>query len=442
MLRQRVPVVDPIDPQVKLLPRVPWTQDLPRLYRQRYGQDLIKHRESLFVGDSAADRKVRHQFWSLIADLVAERYFGAIERWCAEHRVASSGHSLWEEAVLHHVPLEGNGLKVLSRMQIPGLDLLNSDPEAVIHSGWLTAALPASAARLGGQRRVMTEVSDFSQKMGGAGPVDVSWMQATAAWQAAWGVTDFTLYYGVSDRSVEDYRAYCEFVGRLNAILRNASPDPQVLLYYPILDLWSEYLPVAEPLQVSSQSLQAQRLVASFQQAGRALQRHQIPFTLIDHENLQQARVDADGGLTVGGQRYRALVIPFGVDFPKPVADIVTQFLAVDGSVLRADADNSDDFPSALVDATPLAVDLEPPSPRICLGRFTREEHEVLLVVNVGASDYGGTMIAPAGNWLRLDPATGAVDTLARDESGRVSLKLNGRQTAILVNTLQSQSGH
>ena len=179
-----------------------------------------------FAGTSPEDRRVRRQFWSLVADLVADRYFGALERWCEGHRVASSGHSLWEEAVLHHVPLEGNGLKVLGRMHIPGLDMLNSDPEAVIHSGWLTAALPASAARLGGRRRVMTEVSDFSQKMGGQGPVGLAEMQATAAWQAAWDVTDFTLYYGMGDRSADDYRAYCDFVGRLNAVLKEATPHP------------------------------------------------------------------------------------------------------------------------------------------------------------------------------------------------------------------------
>ena len=52
----------------------------------------------------AADGRVRRRFWSLIADLVAERYFGAIQDWCGS-RIASSGHNLWEEAVLHHAAL-------------------------------------------------------------------------------------------------------------------------------------------------------------------------------------------------------------------------------------------------------------------------------------------------------------------------------------------------
>ena len=96
-VRKKVRVVDPLDPTVRPLPSVPWGYDLAEQYRQRFGEDLLPQRPSLFDGDTPEDRRVRRQFWSLIADLIAERYFGAIRTWCAEHRVASSGHSLWEE---------------------------------------------------------------------------------------------------------------------------------------------------------------------------------------------------------------------------------------------------------------------------------------------------------------------------------------------------------
>ena len=109
----------------------------------------------------------------------------------------------------------------------------------------------------------MTEVSDFVQKMEGTGPATLAEMQATAVWMATWGVTDFTLYYAPSDRTPEAYRAYCDFVGRLNALLLGATPVADVLLYYPVYDLWGEYLPVAEPLTLSSQPPRAQQVVQS-----------------------------------------------------------------------------------------------------------------------------------------------------------------------------------
>ena len=176
---------------------MPWCYDLPQRFRERFGRDLLPLRQSLFVGNAASDRDVRRQFWSLVADLVAERYFGAIQARPAAHHVASSGHSLWEEMPLHHVAIEGNGLKVLGRLDIPGEDVLSSDPEAVIYGGWMTAAMPSSAALGHRCRWVMTETSDFAQVQGGQGPAGLAEMRATAAWQAAWGVTDFTLYYSL-----------------------------------------------------------------------------------------------------------------------------------------------------------------------------------------------------------------------------------------------------
>ncbi len=436
--RKRVPVVDPTDPDREMLPRVPWTDDLIEQYQQRYGQDLREFRKSLFVGESPVDRTVRRQFWSLIADLVAERYFGAIEQWCGQHQIASSGHTLWEEAVLHHVPLEGNGLKVLSRMQIPGLDLLNSDPEAVLHGGWLTAALPASAARLNGRRRVMTEVSDFSQKMGGAGPVDLEWMCATAAWQACWGVTDFTLYYGVGDRSPEDYRSYCDFVGRCNAILHSATPRSDVLLYYPIFDLWSEYTPVAGPLQVSSQSPRVQQLIGSFQRIGQTLQRSQIPFTLIDHEHLEGAAVTSSGQLGIGRQTYRTLILPEAAELPGPAAAVVEQFRAAGGSVLQSDPDHPR---SDLVNLVNPDLRLHPSTSQIAVGSFHRDDRAVLILVNVGGREYQGHLVQAAGaSWLQLDPATGTISRATRNDQGNVSLAFAPRQTWILVSDLQFPS--
>ena len=433
-VRKQVQVVDPLDPSVKLLPRVPWCYDLADRYRERFGQDLNTQRLSLFQGDSDQDRQVRTQFWSLVADLVADRYFGALEDWCQQHGVASSGHGLWEEAVLHHVPLMGNGLKCLGRMHIPGLDLLNSDPEAVVHNGWLTAGLPASAARLHGRRRIMTEVSDFSQKMSGQGPAGLPEMQATAAWQATWGVTDFTLYYSTADRSADEFRQYGDFVGRLNAMLKPAVPAPDVLLYYPIHDLWGEYRPVAEPLQLASQSPRAQQLVNSFMRMGQFLQRSQVPFTVIDHELLAACQVGSPSSLTIGGVTYSALVLPQGVQLPAAAAEVVRQFEQQGGQVVRDDAGQGTLSASSLVTALGTRSLVEPSSPQIALGRFHRDGREILLLVNVSKQPYAGTLHSTAAaSGLLLDPASGQSKAVTADEEGRVPLQLEPRACRIYV---------
>lgn len=431
--RSRVRVVDAPDAGQPALPSVPWCYDLPERYRERYGEELLPQRRSLFVGDADADRQVRRQFWQLIADLTADRYFGAIQDWCHTHRVASSGHTLHEESILHHVPLQGNALQVLSRMDIPGLDMLTSDPTAAIHSGWLTAALPSSAAQLTGGRRVMTEISDFSQKMSGRGPASLADMQAAAAWQAAWGVTEFTLYYRPEDRSAEDYQAYGDFVGRLNAVLKPARFDRRVVLYYPIYDLWAEYLPVAEPLRLDSQSPRARQLVDSFMQLGRLLQRCQIPFLLADHAAL--ARAQADGGrLRIGESEFESLLVPQGAELPPDAAAVVARFQQQGGRVVRDDAAARTRGREGLVEALQPAFRISPATDSIVAGSFVRDGRTVLLLVNVGPDAYAGQLLTQTPTaWSGLDPANGRAERLTVHPSPQVAIELAARQSLILV---------
>ncbi|MGB2809319.1 MAG: hypothetical protein WBC22_16375 [Sedimentisphaerales bacterium] len=431
-VRKNVRVVDRLDEKVKPLPSVPWAGDLPTQYRKLYGQDLIAVRRSLFEGTGELDRQVRRRFWALVSDLVAERYFGGLQDWAQAHGVASSGHTLWEETPLHHVPLEGNALKALGRMDIPGLDLLNSDPEAVIYSGWLTAGLPASSAILNGRRKVMTEVSDFSQRMAGKGNASPANMQAVAAWQAALGVTEFTLYYNRGERSAENYRAYCDFVGRLNSVLREARPVPEVLLYYPIYDLWAEYIPVAEKLTTQSQSKRMQQIQKSFLEIGQRMVRRQISFAMVDHELLAGAEV-RDAGLWIGGQRFKALVLPAGVDLPKPVTEKLERFEDAGGQVFRAKASQPEidfDTLAGIYESGVLSVK----SDRIIVGRFVRDERDILLVVNVASKPYTGAVSAKnAAEWLVAEPAGGRLGKAKVDEAGRISLSLPPRGAVLLI---------
>ncbi|HSW46624.1 MAG TPA: hypothetical protein VLM89_13760 [Phycisphaerae bacterium] len=439
-VRAKVPVVDPVDPNVKPLPTVPWVDDLPELYRKRWNVELPPDRRSLFEGNSDGDRLVRKRFWSLIADLVAERYFGRIQDWCRANRVASSGHSLHEEQLIAQVPLAGNSLKALSRMDIPGLDVLTSDPHAVVDGMWLTASLPVSAAVLNGRRFVMTEVSDFAQRMATGQPAPLPAMQATAAWQAALGVTEFTLYYDTIwrilgqlpiERMRDLGRPYTDHVGRLNALLRSARPVHRVLLYYPILDLWEEYLPISGPLTLESQSPRARQIVQSFHRIGHQLLTRQISFLLADHELLTRAEVH-NSKLRIGGVDFDALLVPAYARLPE-FPPTVEAFLDKGGLVIQ---DGPVDRPLDLakLEARYDTGLIAPASPDIVVGRFERDARQILLVVNVGSQPYAGLVrTGPLMNWSLADPATGKIEKAPPPEAGRLPLKLGPHAAIIMV---------
>jgi hypothetical protein len=279
-------------------------------------------------------------------------------------------------------------------------------------------------------------------------------MQATAAWQAAWGVTEFTLYYSPHDRPTDTYRAYCEYVGRLNAVLKPARMDRRVLLYYPIRDLWTEYLPVAEPLRLESQSARAQQIVGSLMRLGRALQRSQIPFALIDHERLAGAQVSPGGKLVVAGAEFESLVVPEGVEFSEAVAVVVERFCQAGGRVVRDSTSGPTregrrtefiPFPDginsvllrgkdSLRDVLQPAYRIAPPSDSIALGQFSRDGRQILLLVNVGSEGYQGRLIATQPKtWLLADPAGGSIQPGSAGTSPQIELRLPPRNAVFAV---------
>jgi len=440
-VRKNVRVVDPLDETLAPLASVPWVPDLPQLYEQRYGEDINASRRSLFQGNEQEDRKVRRQFWALISDLIAQRYFGRLREWATEHNVASSGHALWEEMPLHHVPLYGNALKALRRMDIPGLDMLSSDPQAVIYTGWMTAILPASAALFNGGRKIMTEVSDFSQIMDNGNAASLEHMQATAAWQAALGVTEYTLYYDYRRRSAEDYRSYCDYVGRLNAVLRDAQPTCRVLLYYPIYDLWSNYLPIPGKLTVESQSDRTQKLVSSFMELGQQMVRRQVTFALADHELLSQADVQGSQ-LDVRGHRFEALVLPAGVMLPKTAMEKIEQFRS-NGGIVTQPAKQGAGIDFKKLSGLYADGSLSTPNDRIILGRFQRDGREILILVNVSSEPYHGDIACrKSATWLAADPGTGRIERAATDAAGKVTISLKPRSAIFLIGTLQTETNN
>ena len=94
---RKIRVVDPVDPRSAAAGRA-WCYDLPEQYRQRYGETCWPSAGACSSAMSTATAKCARQFWALVADLVAERYFGQIQTGVPTHRIASSGHILCEEA--------------------------------------------------------------------------------------------------------------------------------------------------------------------------------------------------------------------------------------------------------------------------------------------------------------------------------------------------------
>ena len=444
-IRSRVPTVDPLDPDKKCLPVVSWYDDVETKYFEKYGEELRPKLRSLFAGYSDADKKVRRQFWTLLGELDCARYYGPIREFCREDPdgPVASGHTLYEENVIMHVPLDGNKLDVLKMFDIPGLDMLNSDPVAYFYGCWEAAAFPCSAAEFIGQRRVMTEISDFSQlNSGDRQPVDLATMEAAAGWQAAFGVTDFTLYYtigGADYRNEETHRNYCRFVGRLNAALKDATPVRPILLYYPIEELQGEFIPVAKKYDPETQSERAQQIKSSFDILGSGLSRIQTSFCVADRKTLDSLTKNPENK----EEAKRLLGKYSGVIFPRWSDDVRCDWADPDFREYRVSEDkpiNSwEDVARELGDFAGPRLTPTPAYPHCIEGAFERDGRFVFVVTNAVTEPWQSAMKLTgidaefeSDEWLTLDPHSGRVEAFTSSDSV-VNADFAGRQTLIFV---------
>lgn len=462
--RKRVRVEDEPDWTKKNLPIAAWTPGIDSLYLERYGEPLAV--ECLFGGSDEASKTVRQRYWALMGDRFADVYCGTIRNWCHENGRPASGHFLREEIVTCQTPLYGNMLEVERGLDIPGMDMLDTDPDVWNTSlilCWLAAAWPSSAAVLNGTRLQMSEVSEHNQYSLGKVPTTYPQMKATAACQLASGITEFMLYYNpsitsVDYRPVSGFKEYNDFVGRANSILREASLDRDVLLYYPSYDFQREYIPTWDALNTPvDQTFETVAIRASFVAAGAALSMNQIPFVLADYLALSEASL-VGGALSLGSCKFTSIVLPAFVTLPSETEELLARFEKAGGAVVRVPevtegldtivypaavaGDLSDRrapvfLPSEVSDAVlaglPAHESFSPAKPEIVFGKFERKGRTIYAVVNASENPYSGALTGlKKACWNVMDPDSGEI-VEARAEKSSLALRMKPYETLILV---------
>lgn len=417
-VRKRVPVMDEPDYTKPLLPMVVTSPGVAEEYLERYGESLDTL--SLFKGDTDKDKTVRQRYWTIMGERFAGNYCGTLQKWCKNAGTSSSGHFLREEKPECHVGLYGNYIDVQRGLDIPGLDMLDTDPCAW-NTGdalqWLAAAYPVSAAIIDGKRLVMSEVSDHNQSVLWERPANLKEMLGTAACHLAEGVTELTLYYG-ADRP--GMKLYSEFVGRINSIVRDASPVKRVLLYYPAIELQREYIPTRE--DVSAPDVIGGKyptIVNGFINAGAAMTMAHIPFVIADFHALGD----------VNPKDYDFIVLPAGIqeDLPE-VAAALERFTC---PKFKAALDCT---PADFVEAINPVEQFTPGRESISYGKFTREGHTVYLVTNCAEDDYSGSLaVDRKTTWAVLDPETGDCCERLDSKNGELPINLGPIKTRLYI---------
>lgn len=309
----QVTVEDEFDEDFPRYPTHTWAEGLFDEFQQRCGYDLKPMLVYLFRDQSDKAKQVRCDFHQTISELYTEAFFGQIADFCKQNGIAFSGHLLWEESLIHHAMLEGNYFSHLKHMDIPGIDILTTNPSSIVNGrGFLTAKLISSIAHLHGKQHTMSETSGFSERMGGR-EITLNMMTGTANVLYVLGIDIITSYYGDTELEPAEYRAYGDYIARLGAVLDGGKHIAPVAIYYPIESLWAEYLPSEKVVHEIPHSDVARYIDTTFADSCRALMANQLDFDIIDAEGLESAKIKNDGKsglIATSYEEFPVLVIP------------------------------------------------------------------------------------------------------------------------------------
>jgi hypothetical protein len=458
---------------------LPWHPRLPEEFRKRKGYDLLPHRESLFVDTGGIDRKIRCDFYEVVAEVTAETYFGGLQRWCHDHGVASSGHLLGEETMVWQTDFDGDPFTCYRKFDIPGIDMILSDPEKIMAKDYfMVPKVAGSATRLQGGRRLMCEISDFFGMME-KHHASIEQMKCTAGILYSFGVTDLCSYYSLTfapeaeikpmEFSPKEYRRYTEFATRLNAMFSTGSVEPRVALLYPIVSLWSHFTPSHRSMYEPHPNENVRFLDGSFTDLCRSLLQQQIDFDIVDERSLAGARTEGKS-LVVGHRRYDTLLLPPTDTLRLATMETILRHVEGGGSVLAhpllpahaAEGPDGDHRIAEMMAGVKAAgalggsaagsppvgylvksritppVNILPASPNILCTQLLLKEGTAFFVVNVSSSGYAGTWsFRVSGRPYLYDPSTGEERELPDEKTTgtlpRVSLDLRPFESVFLL---------
>jgi hypothetical protein len=449
---------------------LPWHSRLPEAFRARNGYDLLQNRERLFVDVDAMDRKVRCDFYEMIADLCAETYFGQIQTWCKAHGVSSSGHLLGEETMVWQTEFDGSPFVSYRKFDIVGIDMILSDPEQIMaKSHFLVPKVAGSSARLQGKRKIMCEISDFFGGME-RHPASIEQMMCTAGLLFSFGVTEMLSYYPLSfapekqlkptDFPPARYRKYTDFVARLHELFSSGTITNRVAVLYPITSVWAHFKPSSRSMYEPHPDKTVCELDEGFASLCRTLLQKQIDYDIVDERSLAEARYEGNS-LMVGERKYDVLLLPPADTIHVRTMRVIAGFVENKGTVLAsplvpqyaAEGPEEDHHIQEMMEtirnkgalggsapgsppvhyllrsrALPECV-LDPGSPNVLCTTLTRPEGPAYLLVNVSSQEYSGSCAFRAGGSARfLDLNAGSERTIAvektADARARVSLTL------------------
>ncbi|MCE7068198.1 glycosyl hydrolase [Dyadobacter sp. CY326] len=319
-----------------------WTDDFLLEFKKRRGYDLNNHLSQLIdsTGD-ATSQLVRIDYHQTLAELLRERYAQPWTAWSTKHgfltRYQAHGSpgnllDLYDAASIPETESFGT-----SRFDIPGLRI---DPDYSIDQfgtpNSLAMKFASSAAHFSGKKLVSSETGTWlanhfkvslSQikpqidELFTAGINHIFYHGSTYSPEKE-AYPGWLFYastnFGKHSHFAEHFSLLNKYVERCQELLQNSKPDNDVLVYFPIHDLW------ATPAKSSGNvhllevhHVDRWLLDLPFGKLTQQLWKQGFAFDYVSDLQLKRLQLNKNGDLTSGNAFYKSLVIPASTYMPE-----------------------------------------------------------------------------------------------------------------------------
>jgi len=390
----------------------PWTPGLPEYFRSRRGYALLPMLPALFADCGEQTEALRQDFELTLAERLDESYYQQLSHWCAEHRVALTGH-----------PGGSDEIRPLRLFQIPGQDIVwrwvvPDSPTALEGVNSTVAKCSSSVARHDQRRRNLDEL------YGAYGwQLTMDEMKWLADWMLVRGVnllSPHAFYYSIREERVNErppdlglhnawwphYRPFADYTTRLCGLV-------------------SEGRQVCDVAVLSVNNRLPWR-------AAKWLLQNQVDFNYLEDWRLvEQAQVEGRR-LRVGPMSYALLIVdddrmPQGKTLQK-----IRQLQAAGVLVRHCSGEPS----AALVAKLPRDLETDRPLPGLRYAHLVRHDVHHYLLTNEGEEPIEASITCQAqghAQWYdpwydRFSPAAGK----CIGKSTVLPMRLERRQTLVL----------
>ncbi len=336
-------------------PAVAWYHGLPEIFRKRTGYDIRECLPALFNNVGPDTARKRCDYYSVIAQQVAESFFKQVREWCEAHKVASTGHLLWEESLIFHANFYGSVFPSLKELDWPGIDVLGAGygntSGSHVEGGPVTPKLIGSAAHIYDKKRTMSESFCFV-----TGKTPIEELLAHIAWQQVLGINSFTTLSINDQYPAESFRLLNDYTGRLSYMLTQGRFTADVAILYPIASVWADFKPTNRHVHHLDDNPKAKDVDDAWRAISQEVLACQRDFDYLDEDAVRRAKISS-GKLMIGKNAYSVLILPHVTTLDYSTLKRIKQFVDAGGTVIsyetlpytRADAGPADEH-RALVD--------------------------------------------------------------------------------------------